>query len=318
MEGPMRTRETDQPPRITPHQGVPTGLDTDLLRSFVLIAEGRSFTHAAAVVGRTQSAVSMQMRRLEELLGKPLFRKAGRRTELTEHGQFLLTRARGVVGMTDEIVAAFRAPRLTGTVRIGAPDDYATRYLPDIMARFAATHPDVEVVVVCEPSENLAEQLEAGEVDLSLVSVGCAPPRAEVVWQGPLLWVGSRDHPEVHRRDPLPLALGHGTCTWRRSAERALDEAGRRYRVAYLSNSQTGQHAAVLAGLAISVNTPCTLPPGLRVLGQAEGLPALPGFSIALAVSPLARQPLADTLASHIAASFRAEAAAEGLLVPAA
>lgn len=296
----------------------PTGLDTDLLRSFVLIAEGRSFTHAATVVGRTQSAVSMQMKRLEELLGKPLFRKAGRRTELTEHGQFLLARARGVVGMTDEIVAAFRAPRLAGRIRIGAPDDYATRYLPDIMARFAATHPDVEVLVVCEPSENLAEHLEAGRLDLSLVSVGCAPPRSEVVWQGPLLWVGSRDHPDVHKRDPLPLALGHGACTWRRSAERALDDAGRRYRVAYMSNSQTGQHAAVLAGLAISVNTPCTLPPGLRILGPAEGLPPLPGFSIALAVSPAARQPLADALARHIAASFRAEAAAEGLVAPAA
>lgn len=314
----MSTRDTDPPRQVALPQGAPTGLDTDLLRSFVLIAEGRSFTHAAAVVGRTQSAVSMQMRRLEELLGKPLFRKAGRRTELTEHGQFLLGRARGVVGMTDEIVAAFRAPRLTGTVRIGAPDDYATRYLPDIMARFAATHPDVEVLVVCEPSENLTEQLEAGELDLSLVSIGCAPPRAEVVWQGPLLWVGSREHPDVHRRDPLPLALGHGVCNWRRSAERALDDAGRRYRVAYLSNSQAGQHAAVLAGLAITVNTPCTLPPGLRVLGQAEGLPPLPGFAIALAVSPLARQPLADTLASHIAASFRAEAAAEGMMAPAA
>lgn len=308
-------RDADSPVSIV---NAPTGLDTDLLRSFVLIAEGRSFTHAAAVVGRTQSAVSMQMKRLEDLLGKPLFRKAGRRTELTEHGQFLLARARGVVGMTDEIVAAFRAPRLTGRVRIGAPDDYATRYLPDIMARFAATHPDVEVLVVCEPSENLAEHLEAGRLDLSLVSVGCAPPRSEVVWQGPLLWVGSRDHPDVHKRDPLPLALGHGACTWRRSAERALDDAGRRYRVAYMSNSQTGQHAAVLAGLAISVNTPCTLPPGLRVLGPAEGLPPLPGFSIALAVSPAARQPLADALARHIAASFRAEAAAEGLVAPAA
>ncbi len=314
----MSDQQPTVPSVVTASPSVPTGLDTDLLRSFVLIAEGRSFTHAATVVGRTQSAISMQMRRLEELLGKPLFRKAGRRTELTEHGQFLLARARGVVGMTDEIVAAFRAPRLTGTVRIGAPDDYATRYLPDIMARFASTHPDVEVMVACEPSEDLAARLEAGEIDLSLLSVGCAPPRSETVWQGPLLWVGSRDHPDVYKRDPLPLALGHGACTWRRSAERALDDAGRRYRVAYLSNSQTGQHAAVLAGLAITVNTPCTLPPGLRILGAAEGLPPLPGFSIALAVSPSARQPLADALARHIAASFRAEAAADGAVVTAA
>lgn len=296
----------------------PTGLDTDLLRTFVLIAEGRSFTHAAAVVGRTQSAVSMQMRRLEELLGKPLFHRNGRRTELTEHGQFLLARARSVVQVADEIVGAFRAPRLSGTVRIGSPDDYAARYLPDILARFAATHPDVEVEVLCEPSEDLRERLDRSTIDLSLLTVGCAPEKSEIVWQGPLLWVGSQHHPDVHRRDPLPLALSHAHCSWRRGAERALEEAGRAYRVAYRSNSQTGQLAAVLAGLALTVCTPCTLPSGLCVLGRAEGLPPLPGFAIALAVAPGARQPIADALARHISASFRAEATMEGLALPAA
>jgi DNA-binding transcriptional LysR family regulator len=296
----------------------PTGLDTDLLRTFVLIADGRSFTHAAAVVGRTQSAVSMQMRRLEELLGKPLFRRNGRRTELTEHGQFLLTRARSVVGLADEIVGAFRAPRLTGTVRIGAPDDYATRYLPDILARFAATHPEVEVEVEVQPSEVLQDRIRRSEIDLCLMSVGNAPMDGEVVWRGPLLWVGSLAHPDVHRRDPLPLALSNGDCTWRRVAERALEEVGRPYRVAYLSRSQTGQHAAVLAGLAITVNTPCTLPPGLRVLGPSEGLPPLPGFGLALVVAPAGRQPVTDALARHISASFRAEAANDRLIAPAA
>mgnify|MGYP002622272124 CR=1 FL=1 len=229
----------------------PTGLDTDLLRTFVLIADGRSFTHAAAVVGRTQSAVSMQMRRLEELLGKPLFRRNGRRTELTEHGQFLLARARSVVGLADEIVGAFRAPRLTGTVRIGAPDDYATRYLPDILARFAATHPEVEVEVEIQPSEILQERVRRSEVDLCLMSVGTGTIDGEVVWRGPLLWVGSLAHPDVHRRDPLPLALSNGDCMWRRVAIDALDRMEREYRILFTSWSATVIIASVMSGLAV-------------------------------------------------------------------
>ncbi|MDE2005241.1 MAG: LysR family transcriptional regulator, partial [Rhodospirillales bacterium] len=117
-------------------------LDPDLLRAFVLIAEGSSFTDAAAVVGRTQSAVSMQIKRLEDALGQKVFHRGkGNAPELTPHGQFLLGRARQILALNDEVVSTFRAPRIAGTVRLGTPDDYAFGYLPPVLRRFADTHP---------------------------------------------------------------------------------------------------------------------------------------------------------------------------------
>lgn len=292
--------------------------DFDLLRTFVAVVDNAGFTRAGERIGRTQSTVSLQIKKLEEGLGRPLFERLGRERRLTPDGEVLLSYARQLLHLADEARSRILEPEIEGTVRLGTPEDFATAYLPDILARFAATHPDVEVEVLCEPSEDLRERLDRSTIDLSLLTVGCAPEKSEIVWQGPLLWVGSQHHPDVHRRDPLPLALSHAHCSWRRGAERALEEAGRAYRVAYRSNSQTGQLAAVLAGLALTVCTPCTLPSGLCVLGRAEGLPPLPGFAIALAVAPGARQPIADALARHISASFRAEATMEGLALPAA
>jgi len=284
-------------------------LDTDLLRSFLLVAEFGSVTRAATVVGRTQSAVSMQIRKLEELLGHTLFLRDGRRMVVTEQGNRLLDRARQLVALNDQAVAALRQPRAIQRIRIGSPDDYATRYLPGILARFAATHPEVEVMVVCEPSVNLRRMLEEGTLDIALLSLGMEPPDHEVIWEGPLVWVGSARH-RPQDRNPLPLVVSHLDCNWRKAAQRALDAVGRSYRIAYTSTSQTGQIAAILAGLAVGVMTPSLLPEGVRVLGQADGLPPLPAFCIAMAVAPGAPQPLADTLARHIAASFRAEAGA--------
>ncbi|MBV9247799.1 MAG: LysR family transcriptional regulator, partial [Acetobacteraceae bacterium] len=170
---------------------LPRSLDADQLRAFVLIAEGLSFTQAASLVGRTQSAVSMQVKRLEEALGKPvLSRGKGEVVELTPYGRYLLGRAREMLALNDEIVATFHAPQIAGQVRLGTPDDYAFAYLPMILKRFAETHPAVQVDVVCSPSEELIRKLQAGELDLSLVSEGLEPPGWPVVplWRGQLHW----------------------------------------------------------------------------------------------------------------------------------
>src|ERR1700704_1643865 len=180
------------------------GLDPDLLRAFVLIAEGNSFTQAASVVGRTQSAISMQVRRLEESLGQRVFsRGRGGGIELTPPGRYLLTRARQILALSDEVLATFRAPRIAGTVRLGCPDDYALAYIPPILRRFAATHPAVQVDVRCSPSGELMRGIEAGELDLTLISDGHQPagwPVAEL-WRGPLVWVTSTRH-SPHQQDP--------------------------------------------------------------------------------------------------------------------
>ena len=215
---------------------LPQALDTDLLRAFVLIAEGHSFTQAAARVGRTQSAVSMQVKRLEEALGQPvLSRGKGGSVELTPHGHYLLTRARQILALNDEVLTTFRTPQIAGTVRLGSPDDYAFAYLPPILKRFAETHPAVQVDVVCSPSAELMHRIKAGELDLTLISDGHQPRDWPTVplWRGPLVWVTSTRF-APHRQDPLPLALADRQpflargqdCEWAGAAVRALEQAG--------------------------------------------------------------------------------------------
>ena len=285
------------------------GLDPDLLRTFTCIAEDGSFTRAAQRVGRTQSAVSMQMQRLEGLLGERLLsRGKGGTVHLTPHGEFLLHRARDLLALNDEIWTSFRAPVVHGTVRLGTPDDYALRYLPQILKRFAESHPSVQVDVLCLPSSELVERLRAGELDLTLCSDGNRPGgmMAEPLWQGPLHWITSTRH-APHRLDPLPVALAGDHCTWATAAIRALDGAGRRYRMAYRSATQLGTHAPVMAGLAVTVSTISWLPEGLRPVRPEEGLPSLPEFSILMLRSPEARQPMTDALAAYITDTFRSE-----------
>lgn len=291
---------------------LPLALDADALRAFVLIADGRSFTQAATLVGRTQSAVSMQVKRLEDMLGQPvLTRGKGGTIDLTPYGDYLLVRARKILALNDEVMATFREPAIAGTVRLGTPDDYAFRYLPPVLMRFAETHPAVEVQVHCLPSSELVPRLEAGELDLTLLSEGNEPRNAQVtpLLRGPLVWVTSARH-APHRRRPLPLALAHQHCSWRSAALEALDTAGIPWRIAYSSGSQVGTHAPVLAGLAVTVAALSWLPEGLRVMRPEEGLPPLPDFAILMLKGPRAHQPVTDALATHIRESFQADALA--------
>ena len=296
---------------------LPQGLDTDLLRAFVLIAEGHSFTQAAIRVGRTQSAVSMQVKRLEEVLGQPvLSRGKGGSVDLTPHGHYLLARARQILALNDEVLTTFRTPQISGKVRLGSPDDYAFAYLPQILKRFAETHPAVQVDVLCSPSTELMQRLKGGDLDLTLISNGHYSPDWQGVplWRGPLVWVTSTRF-APHRQDPLPLALADRRpflargqdCEWAGAAVRALEKAGRRYRIAYTSASQVGTHAPVLAGLAVTVSTLSWLPEGLRAMRPEEGLPRLPDFEILLLKAKRPLQPVTDALAAHIEESFAFE-----------
>lgn len=284
-------------------------LDPDLLRTFVFIAEEGSFTRAGQRVGRTQSAISMQLQRLEGLLGKTLIaRGRGGAIHLTPHGEFLLERSRALLALNDQIWSSFHTPAVEGTVRLGTPDDYALRYLPTILKRFAESHPSVQVDVLCLPSTDLVERLKNGELDLTLCSEGMEPPGwpAAGLWRAPLSWITSIRYGQ-HRQDPIPLALASEHCNWREAAIRALEGAGRQYRLAYRSATQIGTQAPVIAGLAVTVATTAWLPEGLRVVRPDEGLPPLPDYGIMLLKGADARQPVTDTLASYIADTFRTE-----------
>ena len=278
-------------------------LDLDQLRTFVAIAETGSFTRAAEVVFKTQSAVSMQMRRLEERIGKPIFVRDGRASRLTEDGERLLGYARRMVRLSDETMAAFDETELSGTVRLGTPDDYADRFLPEILARFARSNPRVEVSVVCEPSMTLMEMSRTADIDLAIVT-NCGEMATEVVRQEPLLWVGSSAH-GIDQEEILPLAMAKPPCVWRTAGLDALASIGRKYRVLYTSGNSTAISAAVLAGLAVTVLAESALRPGMRVLSEADGFPRLPSCEIGIIRSwHRPASPIVDKLAEHIVSSL--------------
>src|SRR5665213_217127 len=278
-------------------------LDLDQLKTFVAIAESGSFTQAAELIHKTQSAVSMQMRRLEERIGKPIFIRDGRQSKLTEDGERLLGYARRMVRLSQETVAAFDDTGLSGSVRLGTPDDYADRFLPEILARFANSNPRVEVSVFCEPSMTLMEMARTGDIDLAIVTA-CGEMPTEVLRQEPLLWVTSSAH-RVEKEDVVPLALSKAPCVWRSAGLDSLTSAGRKYRVLYTSGNSTAISAAVLAGLAVTVLAESALRPGMRVLSEAEGFPRLPSCEIGI-IRSWNRQPspVIDKLAEHIVSSL--------------
>jgi len=280
-----------------------TMLDLDQLRTFVAIAEAGSFTRAAGMVHKTQSAVSMQMRRLEERIGKPIFERDGRGSRLTEEGERLLGYARRMVRLNDETVAAFDETELCGAVRLGTPDDYADRFLPEILARFARSNPRVEVSVVCEPSLTLFEMTRRDRVDLAIVT-NCGKGPVEVVRREPLYWVASAQH-GAPQQQVLPLAFFRPPCPWRSVAIDMLADAGRKFRVLYESPNASAISAAVLAGLAVTVLPESALRPGMKVIGETEGFPRLPSCEIGLIRSPRSSpSPIVDALGEHIVSSL--------------
>ncbi len=278
---------------------MPAMLDPDQLKTFVAIAENGSFTRAAELVFKTQSAVSMQMKRLEEAVGVPLFERDGRNSRLTPEGYRLLEYARRIVKLNQEAVSAFSAAELSGRVRLGVPDDYADRYLPEILAGFSRSNPRAEVSVTCEPTSILREAVKNDLLDLAIITQSDEQGPSEVFRQESLLWVTAM-RGDVHQADPLPLAVGHPTCCWRQIALDTLERQGRRSRILYSSSNASAVVAAVLAGLAVSVLAESSLRPGIRVLTPKEGFPVLPVVRIGLIRNWSHRSPLSDALADHI------------------
>lgn len=279
-------------------------IDIDQLRTFVAIVDAGSFTKAADGVFKTQSAVSMQMRRLEERLGVSLFERNGRAIRITDHGARLLSYARRILALSQETLAAFDEQAMEGTVRIGLPDDYAERFLPEILARFSRSNPLVELQIACEPSSNLAEHIDKGRLDVALVSDCFAGLRLmEIVRREPLHFVTSATH-NVHEQSVLPLAIGRPDCVWRIRGCEALERVGRRYKVLFTSWSAQIITSAVLSGLAISVLPECTLRPGMRVLGEFDGFPDLQPTEIGVLRSRSSDGPVVSALVEHIRESL--------------
>ncbi len=274
-------------------------LDVDLLKTFAVLAETGNFTRTAEEVGRTQSAVSMQVKRLEELVGKPLIARVGRTNSLTADGQMMLDYARRMIQLNDEAMTVFTKPEIAGHVRFGTPDDYADRVLPDILARFARTNPKVQVDVDCQTSRAMVEMVKAGDLDLAMITCECDIANAQAIRSERLLWVTSARH-SVHRSETLPVALSHFGCAWRQMALDGLEAIGRPYRLAYSSSNSVAIASAVTAGLAVAAIPEICMRPGMRILTEADGFPPLGLFEIGLVRSSKSSDAI-DTLACHIA-----------------
>jgi DNA-binding transcriptional LysR family regulator len=276
-------------------------LDTQLLRTFVSLAETRSFSRTAGRVGRSQSAVSGQLAKLETALGVRLFARDTRNVALTTEGERLLPDARAMVAQADAMLARFRAPDIAGLVRFGSPEDFASFYLPDILGVFAAAHPAVELHVTCQLTLPLIAEFEAGEQDLIVIKQdpARAHPSARTLWRERLVWA-TAPHFNATRR-PVPLVLSPAPCVYRARALGALEAAGWDWLGVYTSLSFAGAIAAVRAGLGATVMPQAMVPPGLVV---QDGWPALAKAEIALLTPP--RAPAAvQALAAFVAEKVR-------------
>ncbi len=254
-------------------------LDIDLLRAFVTVVDTGSFTRAANLLGRSQPAVSLQIRRLEDQLRSPLLDRAGRRVTVTTEGATLLPQARRLVRLNDEILSTLGDGDLEGEVRFGAPEDIATIHLPTILGAFARSHPRIKLSVTCDYTANLLDQMSRGSLDLALIKREPVGPELGVrVWSEPLVWVAL--DASIMELAPLPLIIAPAPDIYRKRALAALSGAGLTFRPSFTSPSLAGQMAALRAGLGIGVLPAAMAPRDLTVL--RSGLPDLADSEIAL------------------------------------
>lgn len=261
----------------------PTNLDMDVLRSFATGFELGSFARAADRLGRSQSAISSQLRKLEAQVGQRLVRKSGRSLVLTPAGESLLSFARRILDLNDTALAALAAGAVGGTVRLGLPQDFAEAWLPGVLGRFGRAHPDMQVELRAERNARLITRIAEATLDLALVWGDASGAAAgEHLADLPIRWIGPRGWSRSPGA-PLALALFEAPCAFRSAALAALDQAGIGWRLACTSPSLAGLWAAAEAGLGITARTAIGLPGSLAVLDPAvAGLPALPSIGLSL------------------------------------
>jgi len=250
-------------------------MDLDLLRTFVLAVDLDSFAKAADRVARSQSAVSLQMQRLEEMTGQPLFIKQGRGWHLTAAGEMLLGYAKQLLDINDRAVRALSDTQLEGQVRLGISADFAESELPVVLARFAAVYPQVQITIVIDRQAVLMKQLQAGQLDVIVNMHFHTPADAIPIGQLPLRWIGSPATRLVPDQ-PLPLLLFEAPCIVRQAGLEALEAAQRSWRIVLTSPSLAGLWAAAQAGLGVTIRTAIGVPPGCKLLPASTGLPPLP------------------------------------------
>ncbi|MBR0951363.1 LysR family transcriptional regulator [Bradyrhizobium canariense] len=272
-------------------------LDPDLLKAFLAVAEHRSFTRAAHVLNRTQSAVSVQIRRLEERLGVRLFHRTRSGVTLSVAGHELLVYAKRLLDLNAEAVDALRAGKREAVVRLGVMDDYGTIVIPPLLAHFAKCHPEIRVEIETGLTATMPARLgDAYDLVIAMHPEGCGD--GELLRPEQAVWAAAKSYP-AQAQDTLPVALYPPGCLFRQWATEALDAAGRPWRLAFVSRTLAAVEAIAAEGLAITVVKAGTMPPRLRALSERDGLPPLPAADIRLHCARNLSHPAA-LLADHL------------------
>jgi len=280
-------------------------LDMEFLRTFVAISDLGNFSRAAKKVHRTPSAVSMQIKKLEEVLNCSLFMRDARSVTLTQEGELLLGYARRILMMNNEVLSKLLVPEMNGTVRLGSPEDYGSRLLPIILQKFSETHPHVAVDVIIDSTQSLLDRMETGELDVTLITTALDRPieaNEQIVLEEPLVWVGKKGGC-AYQRNPVPVSMWDQGCVWRDLAVKSLQEMGKPYRIAYKSAYTLAQKSAILADLAIAVSPKSFLEPPLVMLGDEFGQADLGRYQIRLKTQPNLN-PVGKAVRDHVISCF--------------
>jgi DNA-binding transcriptional LysR family regulator len=280
-------------------------LQLDWLRAFVAVVDAGSLSAAAPSVHRSQSAVSMQLKKLENAVGRPVLLRGPRQLELTPTGQELLGYARQMLQLHEDTWTALQGPQLQGKLKLGIPDDYAAAYLTPVLRSFANQYLGVEIELICEQTTALIPKIAQNSIDLALISQHTRKSGTHLFAE-PLVWVGAAQY-AVWQRRPVPVALYEHGCIARQHALAALKAHQIPYRVAYHSPSLAGQLAAVESGLAIAAITRCSVPAHLQILQDKQDFPPLAPVNVALIRSKQSKGDAAvDTLHAQVLRTLRA------------
>lgn len=261
--------------------------DLDLLRTFVSVVDAGGFTRAGERVRRTQSTISQQVRRLEESAGHALLERGGREIVPTEQGELLLAYARRILALSAEARDMLSRPTAEATLRLGIPEDFAATRLARLLSDFARAHPRLRLDVRCDLSVVLREAVERDELDIALIKQEAGDRSCLASWPERIVWAAAGGF-ALDPLAPVPLVVFQHGCVYRKRAIHTLEAEGRGWRVAYSSPNLMGVQAAVASGLGVGVLSDSALLAGMRVLGAAEGMPALPATELAL----ISRRPI--------------------------
>lgn len=270
-----------------------------LLQTFVAVVEFGSFTGAAKRVHRSQSAVSMQIQRLESGLGYRLFERGNHAVRLTPAGETFYDHAQRILRDYRAAMGALGHTEIEGDLSVGAPEDFVVTFLPRVLADFNRLYPRVRIHITSEPSRQLIHSLAAGSIDIALLTEGEGATGGTVIHHEPLVWVSSHER-RCRLEDPVPLAIFHSGDIFRRCAVRELEDAGRQSVISLTCSGFSGLQAAVEAGTAVAVMFRASVLPSMRILTEREGFPPLPRIGVVLQQGDSASNELAEQFGAHI------------------